>query len=166
MGFVNGVNLLPSTGEFTYATTARLGQRVTETALTGINFYFAGGRRKPIIPTRSTSFRQHSRHARPSRSSAPGLAIRFISIPRIAKSTHRPTTSTTARSSTRRRGCHGRRCRMRSNIGTARLIPPIIGAARRRGLGSPLPIFRKTRTGRSFTAALPPINRSSSASMI
>jgi hypothetical protein len=43
MGFVNGVNLLPSTGEFTYATTARLGQRVTERAPTGINFYFAGG---------------------------------------------------------------------------------------------------------------------------
>jgi len=43
MGFVNGVNLLPSTGEFTYATTARLGQRVTEAVLTGINFYFAGG---------------------------------------------------------------------------------------------------------------------------
>jgi hypothetical protein len=43
MGFINGVNLLPSTGEFTYATTARLGQRVTETALTGVNFYFAGG---------------------------------------------------------------------------------------------------------------------------
>ncbi|MGH6838716.1 MAG: baseplate megatron protein TIM-barrel domain-containing protein [Methylocella sp.] len=43
MGYVNGVNLLPATGEFTYGTTARIGQRVTETALTGINFYFAGG---------------------------------------------------------------------------------------------------------------------------
>jgi len=43
MGFVNGVNLLPATGEFSYATTARLGQRVTEAALTGVNFYFAGG---------------------------------------------------------------------------------------------------------------------------
>jgi hypothetical protein len=43
MGFVNGVNLLPSTGEFTYGTTARIGQRVTEAALTGVNFYFAGG---------------------------------------------------------------------------------------------------------------------------
>jgi hypothetical protein len=37
MGFVNGVNLLPSTGEFTYATTARLGQRVTEAVLTGVH---------------------------------------------------------------------------------------------------------------------------------
>ena len=43
MGFVNGVNLLPATGEFTYGTTARIGQRVNEPALTGINFYFAGG---------------------------------------------------------------------------------------------------------------------------
>jgi hypothetical protein len=43
VGYVNGVNLLPATGEFTYGTTARIGQRVSETALTGINFYFAGG---------------------------------------------------------------------------------------------------------------------------
>jgi hypothetical protein len=42
MGFVNGVNLLPATGEFTYATTARTGQRVSEPALVGINFYLAG----------------------------------------------------------------------------------------------------------------------------
>jgi hypothetical protein len=40
MGYVNGVNLLPSTGEFTYATTARRGQRVTETAMGGINYYY------------------------------------------------------------------------------------------------------------------------------
>ena len=42
MGFVNGVNLLPATGEFTYATTAHQGERVTEQAMSGINFYFAG----------------------------------------------------------------------------------------------------------------------------
>ena len=30
MGYINGVNLLPSTGEFTYDTIAYLGQRVTE----------------------------------------------------------------------------------------------------------------------------------------
>src|ERR1700730_12860856 len=40
MGFVNGVNLLPSTGEFTYATTARQGQRVSETLLLPVNFYY------------------------------------------------------------------------------------------------------------------------------
>ncbi|MGA7383673.1 MAG: glycoside hydrolase TIM-barrel-like domain-containing protein [Methylocella sp.] len=39
MGFVNGVNLLPSTGEFTYGTTPRLGQRVSEFALVPINTY-------------------------------------------------------------------------------------------------------------------------------
>src|ERR1700730_18061986 len=54
---------------------------------------------------------------------------------------------------------------LRNGMGTARLIPPIIGAARRstrprRGLGSPLPIFRNTLTGSSFTAPRPPINRS------
>ena len=42
-GFVNGVNLLPSTGEFTYDTIAYLGQRTTETALTSINRYANGG---------------------------------------------------------------------------------------------------------------------------
>jgi hypothetical protein len=42
MGFINGVNLLPATGEFTYAATARVGQRVSEPALIGINFYLAG----------------------------------------------------------------------------------------------------------------------------
>jgi hypothetical protein len=42
-GYVNGVNLLPATGEFTYATTAREGQRVTEPAMAGINTYFGGG---------------------------------------------------------------------------------------------------------------------------
>jgi hypothetical protein len=40
MVYVNGVNLLPSTGEFTYGTVARQGQRVTETELAGINYYY------------------------------------------------------------------------------------------------------------------------------
>jgi hypothetical protein len=39
MSFVNGVNLLPSIGEFTYATTAHQGQRVSEAALVPINIY-------------------------------------------------------------------------------------------------------------------------------
>jgi GTA TIM-barrel-like domain len=43
VGYVNGVNLLPATGEFTYGTAARIGQRVNDTAFTGINFYYAGG---------------------------------------------------------------------------------------------------------------------------
>ncbi|MGH6846768.1 MAG: baseplate megatron protein TIM-barrel domain-containing protein [Methylocella sp.] len=42
MGYVNGANLLPATGEFTYATTAHRGQRVTELSMSGIDFYFAG----------------------------------------------------------------------------------------------------------------------------
>ncbi len=42
-GFVNGVNLLPSTGEFTYDTVPYLGQRTTETVLTSINRYANGG---------------------------------------------------------------------------------------------------------------------------
>ena len=43
MSYINGVNLLPSTGEFTYDTIAYLGQRVTETSLTSINRYANGG---------------------------------------------------------------------------------------------------------------------------
>jgi hypothetical protein len=43
MGFINGVNLIPSTGEFTYDTIAYLGQRVTESVLTSINRYANGG---------------------------------------------------------------------------------------------------------------------------
>lgn len=39
MGFVNGVNLLPSTGEFTYGTAARQGQRVSSPTLVPINTY-------------------------------------------------------------------------------------------------------------------------------
>ncbi|MGH6811309.1 MAG: baseplate megatron protein TIM-barrel domain-containing protein [Methylocella sp.] len=39
MNFVNGVNLLPSTGEFTYGTAARTGKRVTETSFSAINTY-------------------------------------------------------------------------------------------------------------------------------
>lgn len=42
MTIINGVNLLPATGEFTYGTVARLGRRVTEFSPTGVNFYFAG----------------------------------------------------------------------------------------------------------------------------
>jgi GTA TIM-barrel-like domain/Conserved hypothetical protein 2217 (DUF2460) len=41
MGYVNGVNLLPSTGEFTYGTTARQGQRIGG-PLAGINYYYNG----------------------------------------------------------------------------------------------------------------------------
>ncbi len=40
MAYVNGVNLLPSTGEFTYGTAARQGRRAVETALLGINYYY------------------------------------------------------------------------------------------------------------------------------
>ncbi len=40
---INGVNLLPSTGEFTYDTVAYLGQRVTEGSLSSINRYASGG---------------------------------------------------------------------------------------------------------------------------
>ena len=43
MSYILGVNLLPSTGEFTYDTIAYLGQRVSETALTSINRYANGG---------------------------------------------------------------------------------------------------------------------------
>ena len=43
MGYINGVNLLPSTGEFTYDTIPYLGQRVTESVLTSINRYANGG---------------------------------------------------------------------------------------------------------------------------
>lgn len=39
MSFVNGVNLLPSTGEFTYDTIAHNGQRVTESVMAPINAY-------------------------------------------------------------------------------------------------------------------------------
>jgi GTA TIM-barrel-like domain len=41
MGYVNGMNLLPSTGEFTYGTTARQGQRIGG-PLAGINYYYNG----------------------------------------------------------------------------------------------------------------------------
>jgi len=43
MSYIIGVNLLPSTGEFTYDTVPYLGQRVTETILTSINRYANGG---------------------------------------------------------------------------------------------------------------------------
>jgi uncharacterized protein (TIGR02217 family) len=43
MGYINGVNLLPSTGEFTYDTIAYLGKRTTEGSLTSINRYASGG---------------------------------------------------------------------------------------------------------------------------
>ncbi len=43
MGYINGVNLLPSTGEFTYDTIPYLGQRVSESVLTSINRYANGG---------------------------------------------------------------------------------------------------------------------------
>ncbi len=51
-GFVNGVNLLPSTGEFTYDTIPYLGQRTTETVLTSINRYANGG---PLAGTGNTT---------------------------------------------------------------------------------------------------------------
>jgi GTA TIM-barrel-like domain/Conserved hypothetical protein 2217 (DUF2460) len=51
-GFVNGVNLLPSTGEFTYDTIPYLGQRATETVLTSINRYANGG---PLAGTGNTT---------------------------------------------------------------------------------------------------------------
>jgi uncharacterized protein (TIGR02217 family) len=43
MGYIIGVNLLPSTGEFTYDTVPYLGRRVTEASLTSINRYANGG---------------------------------------------------------------------------------------------------------------------------
>ncbi len=43
MSYLLGVNLLPSTGEFTYDTIAYLGQRITESSLTSINRYANGG---------------------------------------------------------------------------------------------------------------------------
>ena len=52
MGYVNGVNLLPSTGEFTYDTIAYLGQRVGETQVSSINRYASGG---PLAATGSTT---------------------------------------------------------------------------------------------------------------
>ncbi len=52
MGYVNGVNLLPSTGEFTYDTIPYLGRRVTEPALTSINRYASGG---PLAGAGSTT---------------------------------------------------------------------------------------------------------------
>jgi hypothetical protein len=48
--YVNGVNLLPSTGEFTYGTTARQGQRAHESLLAGINFYYSG------VPSAKTDY--------------------------------------------------------------------------------------------------------------
>jgi len=42
MTYINGVNLLPGTGEFTYDTLAHMGQRVTETSATPINVYASG----------------------------------------------------------------------------------------------------------------------------
>jgi uncharacterized protein (TIGR02217 family) len=42
-GFINGVHLLPSTGEFTYDTVPYLGQRTTETVVSSINRYANGG---------------------------------------------------------------------------------------------------------------------------
>ena len=52
MGYIPGVNLLPSTGEFTYDTIAYLGQRVTESTLSSINRYANGG---PAAGTGSTT---------------------------------------------------------------------------------------------------------------
>ncbi len=43
MGYISGVNLLPSTGEFTYDTIPYLGQRITETQFTSLNRYANGG---------------------------------------------------------------------------------------------------------------------------
>jgi len=43
MSYLLGVNLLPSTGEYTYDTIPYLGQRVTEAASTSINRYANGG---------------------------------------------------------------------------------------------------------------------------
>jgi uncharacterized protein (TIGR02217 family) len=52
MSYILGVNLLPSTGEFTYDTVPYLGQRVTESTLTSINRYANGG---PLAGTGSTT---------------------------------------------------------------------------------------------------------------
>ena len=52
MSYNSGVNLLPSTGEFTYDTVPYLGQRVTEGTLTSINRYANGG---PLAGTGSTT---------------------------------------------------------------------------------------------------------------
>ncbi len=52
MSYVLGVNLLPSTGEFTYDTVPYLGQRATESTLTSINRYANGG---PLAGTGSTT---------------------------------------------------------------------------------------------------------------
>jgi uncharacterized protein (TIGR02217 family) len=52
MGFINGVNLLPSTGEFTYDTIPYLGRRTTEAALTSIDRYANGG---PLAGTGSVT---------------------------------------------------------------------------------------------------------------
>jgi hypothetical protein len=41
--YVNGVNLLPSTGEFSYDTLPYQGQRIVEPAMLGINTYYSGG---------------------------------------------------------------------------------------------------------------------------
>ncbi|MHB8885804.1 MAG: baseplate megatron protein TIM-barrel domain-containing protein [Methylovirgula sp.] len=43
MSYVNGVNLLPATGEFTYDTIAYIGQRATESVPKPINLYASGG---------------------------------------------------------------------------------------------------------------------------
>jgi uncharacterized protein (TIGR02217 family) len=52
MSYILGVNLLPSTGEFTYDTVPYLGQRVTESTLISINRYANGG---PLAGTGSTT---------------------------------------------------------------------------------------------------------------
>jgi uncharacterized protein (TIGR02217 family) len=52
VSYINGVNLLPSSGEFSYDTIAYLGQRVTEAIETSINRYAAGG---PLSATGATT---------------------------------------------------------------------------------------------------------------
>ena len=98
MGYINGVNLLPSTGEFTYDTIAYLGQRVTESTLTLDQSLrqrrsdWRDAARPPTTPSRSTICRRNFPAARRSRWSSPGSAIRPISPP--ARSTRRRPTST------------------------------------------------------------------------
>jgi hypothetical protein len=63
MNYINGVNLIPSTGEFTYDTIAYLGQRVTESVLTSINRYANGGPNNGVGSTTDYAISINELHA-------------------------------------------------------------------------------------------------------
>ena len=105
MSYILGVNLLPSTGEFTYDTIPYLGQRVTEVdadldqSLCQRRAAAGTGTITDYTIAIEQSAGANSRAAQQSRSSCPGSAIRPTSPP--ARSIRRPPTSTAASSKPR-----------------------------------------------------------------